>query len=377
MFGKGVKGLVRVNDFFEYVDVVDCIFFPDVGNGDLQEYLRAQGKAVFGCGYAEDIEQKRWETRELFEKLKIPVTKAERIIGLRELREFLYMHRKDEKFIKTSIFRNDFETFKHEDYKLSEPHLDELEYNLGPLKKDFEFIVEDPIKDAVECGIDFFCVDGEYPKHCLFGYEIKGIGYAAVFSDYDKLPKEVTEYNEKIQPTLKELGFSGFKSTEIRVDKKTKVAYPIDMTIRLGSPPNELMQEMFSKDSLAEIVFNGANGVMVDPVPVAKYGIQVCLSSSWYEEGNWQAVYIPDKIRQWVKLVNFTVVDGDTYIIPCDGAGKIGSVIGIGDTLEEAIKNVKEYIPQIKGHCVNACMESIDKVNEAIKEGESIGIKMF
>lgn len=371
MFGFGVEGITRVNNFFDYVDEVDIIFFPDVGNGDLQEYLRDKGKFVFGCGYAEDIEQNRWETRELFKKLEIPTTESEQIFGLEKLRERL--KKIDDKFIKTSTFRSDFETFKHDNYKLSEPHFDEMEHKLGPIKKVMEFIVEEPIKDAVEGGIDTFSVNGKYPKHCLSGFEIKGCMYGCAFVEYDKLPLSLTEFTDKMEFTFKDISFCGFISTEQRITKSA--SYPIDQTVRLGNPPNAVQQELISAKSLGEIIYYGARGILVEPEPVAKFGMQVNLESEWYNEGNWQVIHIPKEIRQWVKLANFTVIEEETYIIP--KMGVIGSVVAIGDSMDECKKKLEKYVPQIQGYKITACMESIEDFEDVVNEAIEAGIDIF
>lgn len=375
MHGVGMEGIIRINDFFDHVEDADCILFPDVGNGDLMEYLRLQGKAVFGCGYGQDLEQKRWETNTLFKGLGIPVLKEERIVGIGKLREHLKVNKN--LFIKVGCFRGSFETWHHEDYRLSEPHLDELSHSLGSLKNTIEFIVCSALDDAVEAGWDSIIVNGEFPKYCLTGFEIKDKFYCSVFTSFDKLPSFLTNFKDKITPTLKEIGYTGFMSTEERIDKKTKVSYPIDMTNRCGIPPNEIMQELFG--NLAEIIYHGAHGTLIEPIPTAKYGVQALISSSWLEDGNWQAVYVPDNIKKWVKLVHCTKQDGVYYIIPPDGYrdDTVGSVVGLGDTLEEAVENMNSYAEEIKGYKLNINCGSIDKAMEIIAEAKKIGIDVF
>ena len=76
----------------------------------------------------------------------LPVQHCEHIIGIDKLRETL--KKVKNVFVKTSFIRGDFETFRHDSYSLSEPRLDEIEQVLGPLKRNYEFVVEDEIPDA-------------------------------------------------------------------------------------------------------------------------------------------------------------------------------------------------------------------------------------
>src|SRR5260370_15468822 len=51
--GLGVPDVERVYNFWDVVDKVDIFVFPDVWDGDLQAYLRGQGKPVLGAGKAD------------------------------------------------------------------------------------------------------------------------------------------------------------------------------------------------------------------------------------------------------------------------------------------------------------------------------------
>src|SRR5438045_9465039 len=52
LVGKDLTGVERVTNFFDAVDMSDVVIFPDVGNSDLQNYLRSNGKKVWGHGSA-------------------------------------------------------------------------------------------------------------------------------------------------------------------------------------------------------------------------------------------------------------------------------------------------------------------------------------
>ena len=219
-----------------------------------------------------------------------------------------------------------------------------------------------------------FVIDGKYPSKILAGIEIKDKSYLAMFKDYKDVPKEVTEFNTYIQPHLKDYGSRGFFSTEIRVGKDKK-PYMTDFCSRNGSPPNELYQAMW--DNLAEIVWYGADGILVDPKSKYKFGAEVILHSSWADK-NWQPITFPKEIRQYVKLRNACKIKNEYYVIPqAIGLPEIGAVIGFGNTKEEAIEHAKENARQVDGYYIECYEDSLDSAEEELKKTEDLGINLF
>jgi hypothetical protein len=129
LIGEGVDGLTRVRDFFDHVDSSDIIYFPDLGDGDLQVYLREKGKRVWGSGKGENLENFRWETKLMMKDLGLPTSPAKLVVGIDALRSEL--KRRDNLWIKISTMRADMETWHHLTWKLSEPRVAELEWRLG------------------------------------------------------------------------------------------------------------------------------------------------------------------------------------------------------------------------------------------------------
>lgn len=371
MPGVGIKGLTRINELFDHLPEIDCFCFPDVYDGDLQVHLREMGFPVFGGGKGDELELYRYETKQFLKKLDLPVQPLKRIIGVQALRD--HLKTVEDKWIKISVYRGDGETWHHENYRLSEPMLDEIEAKLGAMKYDYEFIVEDSIggEDVVEVGTDLFTVDGKYPEEIIFGFEIKDLGYCGTVKKFNDLSPLITDYNKKISPYLEEVTYRGFMSSEIRIGKD-KVPYMTDACMRGGSPPNELYQEMI--ENFGEIVWGAANGEMIQPKYRAKFGIEVMIHSDWASE-NWQAVHFPEKIRQWVKLRNACKIGDTYYVVPQnDGLPEIGAVIAIGDTMEECIEKVKGYAEQIEGYRLDIKVGSIINMQEVLKKASAIGI---
>jgi hypothetical protein len=371
--GEGIKGVKRISDFWDYIDEIDLFVFPGLYQGDIQNHLVDLGKRVWGSKNGDCLERYRLEANERFKKLGMPRPEMESVTGIGELRERL--QDVDNRYIKVSNYRKDFETWKHENYKLSEPILDELEHRLGKNKDKYEFIIETPIsgEDVVEFGYDGFCIDGQFPSKTIIGYEIKDVAYCCHVKKHEDLSPLITDFTDKISSTLKKFRYRNFFHTEGRTGKE-KIPRVIDVTCRAGSPPSEVLVEMIS--NLDEVMWYGADGELIEPVFEAKYGIEIMIDSSWAGESRWQAIDYPKEISRWVKLRSYTIIDGMHYVIPkYQDFDNCGAVVAIGDTMQECFDKVKKYAGQIKGHKIDINCGSIDKLNEVIKRGEVIGIK--
>lgn len=136
-----------------------------------------------------------------------------------------------------------------------------------------------------------------------------------------------------------------------------------------GEPSHELIK------NLGDIVWAAANGIMVEPVYAGKFAAQIMLTSGWAEQ-DVQPVFFPEKIANSVKLYNACAVDGQTYIIPQDNAHlkEIGSVVGIGDTLQQAIDKCKEYAEQVEGYLIECDAKDLDEATHVIDEGQKAGV---
>lgn len=369
LVGDGFDEMERVNFPLEIADEVDLWVFLDLYHSDLQLFLERHGARVFGARGGEDIELYRWEFKQHLKRIGLPVVGAEKIIGTAALRE--HLKKVTNKYVKTSFVRGDFETFRHDNFELSEPRLDELEHVLGAAKRQYEFLVEDEIPNAVEVGYDGVCVDGKFPRHAMMAYEVKDVGMIGCVKEYDKLALPIRYVNDKLSSTLKGYEYRGFLSTEIRytADKKS---YLIDPCCRCGTPSNELLQELF--DGWSEVLWAGAEGVVKDLAPKERFGVLAVIHSEWAVE-NWQSLRFPKELDKWVKLRFHTRIEGDDYVVPQPiGMPDLGCVVAVGETLEKAIRLCKERAKLIKGYGVEVAVEGIDKAIEVIEKGKKFGI---
>lgn len=372
VIGQGIEGIERVHNIFEYIDEVDLFVCPDIYDGQLQLHLESLGKLVFGGRMGEEMELFRHTMKEHMKKLGLYVTPYKIVTGVDDLIEYLKEH--PNVYVKQNVTRGDFETFHAKNYLLIEPVIEELSHKLGAIRHTKQFIVEDAYDDAVETGMDCYCIDGQYPSKTLAGVEIKDCGYVGKFVDYDKLPECITDFNDKMADTMKDFGYKGFFSTEIRVSEKLP-PYMVDMCSRAGSPPNELYQLMYL--NLAEIIWYGAKGIMIDPVVEHKYGVEALIHSAW-SDMNWQAISFPKKYRDNIKLRNACVVNGRYYCAPqSSGLVEMGAVVATGNTLKEAIEHATKIAETIEGHYIEIKTDSFEKAQEEFDKLEEMGIRIL
>jgi len=375
MIGSGMDGVTLINDIFqkdnEYnFDEIDLFVFTDIYFGWIQEHLVSLGKRVWGCRTADDLELYRAEYNSLQRKIGMKATDIKVVKGIQKLRD--YLKTVNDKYIKISYFRGEMETWKHTNYKLSETQIDELEHNLGPLKNVIEFIVESKLDAIVEAGLDMYNIDGKYPENVLLGYELKDIAYCSKHTKFSSLPEKFKDVHTKLSNTFKAYQMRGFFSSEVRVTKDDDW-YLIDPCVRQGSPPSELYMEMI--DNLAEVMWFGSEGKLIEPKYSCEYGLLVNIYSTWSDE-NWQPIFVPDTIKRFVKFKYCLKQDNAYYIVPQHNHSyQIGSVIAFDDSIEKCIAKIKKYAEQIKGCYLDIKLDNLDKCIEAVKQGEQVGIK--
>uniref|UniRef100_A0A7V3JAC7 ATP-grasp domain-containing protein n=1 Tax=candidate division CPR3 bacterium TaxID=2268181 RepID=A0A7V3JAC7_UNCC3 len=368
LIGENLDGLHRVLNFWDWVDKVDYIMFFDTYCADLVDYLRKKGYKVFGAGKSEILENNRWKMKEIQKALKLPTQKVELIKGIESLIE--YLKKNKNKWIKINTFRGDIETFHHSEYNTTQAQfLGELLVSAGAKAKKLEFVVEDEIGE-VEPGYDGFIIDGQYPKMAMYGYERKGIGYIGKVVPYEQLPQSLKDINDRLIPVFRKLGGRTFFSTEVRVTKN-KQGFLIDPCVRSPMPvPTAIHLEIWS--NLSDFLINGAEGNLIDLKPIAKYGAGISFESGW-AENHWTEIDFPPENRKWIKLRMACKIEDKYYALP--GFTSLGSIIGLGNTIDEAINNVKKVADTLKVKEINYSLSGLEEIkNETIQKGKKYGI---
>jgi phosphoribosylamine-glycine ligase len=372
LVGEGFEGVTRIKDIFNEGMNADLYVFTDIYFSGLQQELLRQGKRVWGPRNGDELEIFRWRTKQMLPSLGLPMPPGEKITGIAKLRAYLKKH--DDVFVKVSGLRGMMETHHHDNYDLSLNWLDRLEAQISGVKDVITFIVDSKVgtdEDTVEVGFDGWTIDGQYPEIASFGYELKDCGLLSVVRPYSEFPEPITKVMDAFGPVLQDHYYRGFCCAEIRVNKEG--SWMIDWASRCGSPSSEALMEFYS--NWPEILWFGAEGRLIKPEQVAKFGVEIVLHSPNADPEEWKVVQIDDKARPWIKMHNWAIINGRDTICPQEFPLKeFGAIVGIGDTLEEAIKSVREHCDGVKSSDVEFKHDSIEDGLKEIKKGEELGI---
>lgn len=370
LVGTGLPNVRRVRSFWDALRGADLVVFPDVNDGDLQAHVESQGKPVFGCKRADELEIYRWESRQVFKKLGLDVPRGTLVNGLNALRE--HLQKVEDKWIKISVFRGDVETFHHETFRLSESTLDDWARKWGPAAEQVEFIVDDPIDDAEEFGYDGGFSNGQWWPICMYGPEIKDGAYVGKVVEMERLPEPLQVVNDALTKLLSAYDYCGMLSTEVRVRKNGQPIL-MELTCRMPSPPGELELGMWT--NFPEMVYSAAVEKAMDiPEPRDPFGAEIMLYSDWSDD-HWTALDIPDAVRPFTKLSFSAEVSGFPQIVPQKiGWGKAGGVIGFGKTLKKACDECAARVPLIRGKGIEGNANALDDAEEVIARGRKSGV---
>jgi len=363
MLGDGYEDIERIETLMSIstIDETDLFVFPDIHWAEEQEYLRSIGKLVFGSGSADALELYRHDFTEAIKEAGLPTVHHEMVTGMKALRKLL--EKVEDKYIKVSAVRGLMETWHHTKYEISKPKLDEIEYDLGCLSEDQEFLVQDSLKCKREIGSDQIIADGKFPKTVQFAVE--GKDKTCLSKMTGNLPKEVRFVNEHMTELL--LPVRGYFSSEIRIGEKDGKPYFTDITVRHASPAGETYNAMCK--NLGEIILAAAQGEIVEPVCVERFAAQALITSDIADSAN-VPIYIDQKIREYVHLYHSCIrSDGQECVLKTDAKfNEIGSVIGLGKTIEEAIKHCQENAKKIDAYKIGIYT---DNLPEFIKDLET------
>ena len=383
--GTGIEGVKRItgeDDFWPIVDdrEVDWFYFPDVGEGGLQTHLRNLGFPVYGSGDSQILELDKYLFNDkLLPKIGLPYVPFERIKGTKELEA--YLQGKKDLYIKISFHRGVFETLHFVDWDDFEETFLGIEMRLGKRRKTQEFLVQAPIKSDLEIGLDGWNLNGDYPESCMIGIENKDACYIGkIFKSQPPLFRHV---NDKIRPAFQKYGYAGSYATEYRIQDKPysrefrgKPFYT-DLTAREPAPPCPVRSEMYS--NFPECAEELAHGRMPVPKPSALYAAEMTLLSTQYGEGDdgqWTRVDFPAEIARWVKLKNYCVRNGKYWVIPNHCGEYLGSVVGIGGSIDEAVGKCLKNASQVRANGLHYDTTSFDDVKKQIAVARKMGISL-
>ena len=369
--GDGLFHCQRVDELMDpaVFNTIDLWIFPDRGFYGLQKYLRSIGKPVWGSFDACEFEEYRTTFLKLLKGMGLPMVKSKVIHGLTNLADYLKTVKR--KWVKIDRYRANGETWFHLDYDHSLPELRREYQEFGGLCEHINFVVQDEIPTDIEIGYDGYTVRGIYPARSFQGYEKKNQLYLGSLLDAEDTPDPVKEINEALVPFFEEYQYQNWFATEIRV--LDDVPYFIDPTLRLPGQTGE--HQMKSCSNLADIIWFGAHGQMIDPE--FEEGQEFAAEATLHyknHSGGWKVLDLSEEAREVTMLYHYCHVDGLFHFPPRD-SDEVGVVVGHGSTVEECQDNLKENLELLKDEPVSADLGGFVDLIKAIKVAAKEGIQ--
>ncbi len=362
IIGDGFDNLERVEEFWPHINEIDLFVFNDIGQSGLQLYLESIGKAVWGARAADEVETNRELFNRILKRTGLPVPKCETVNGLSKLRVFL--SDKQDRFIKISKYRGDLETFHWRDNDLDSGRLDALALKFGPAQDIMDFMVFDPIEAATEVGGDTYCIDGQWPSLMFHGHESKDKAYLGAVTPRDEMPEELQSILEAFGPVFQKQRYRSSFSMETRDGIFT------DPTCRGGLPSTASQINTWS--NFSEIIWAGANGILVEPEPCFKFSSE-CILSLKGKPNEWGKIRVEGDLIDACKFNGACEIDGAICFPPDDHEGEdVGWLVAGGETMEEAIEEMHRLAGQLP-EGLSAATDELAGLLAKIKEGEAAG----
>jgi len=366
--GDGYEDIQRVKEIEDVIERVDLAVFTDTGYAAKQDFIaRVVGVPVWGARSACEMETKKVLFRATQRHLGMETPRYEVVRGIERLREFSRDH--PGWWVKISPQRRGFrETFQIGDYQATRQVIDDMAYRAGVLQDVLTFLCEQDIKSELEGGIDTYTVDGDHPDHVVVGYEDKDHGYFGAIQRYAQVDSRIRSVNEILWPELRERKCRQMFSTEVKITAEGK-SILLEPTLRFPSPAGEEQGLLYK--NLAEIIYHGAQGVLVAP----QFEETVACEAMIEHKGDcetWRSLVIPDEIKDQVFLYATVKVGKHTAIAP--GADIVGAVAAKGSSPSEALDRLKEYAAALKAEPVIVHVEALAKLIEEINLAQEQGI---
>lgn len=376
VIGDGFSTIERVREFWPLHNEIDLWVFPDVGQSGLQHHLIEDGHAVWGSRGNDRWELNREAFMGLLGEIGLEVPKFEVIEGWTNLR--LYLRDKTDCYVKISRYRGDMETHHWRCWSDDEGWLYSLALTFGSVKELVRFLVFDAIETDLEIGADTYCIDGQWPGLMLNGLEWKDKSYFGAVTKRDEMPEQLQEIMQALSAVLNleamrsDVSSGGYRN-QISFEDRVKgdKHYFIDATQRAGMPSSGSQQLLWT--NFPEIVWAGANGELVDPIPAAQFSIE-CMITTKSENDVWDQVEMDPELFPWARL-SYCCKVGDTYGFPPEEMhrGELGWLVALGDTPSEVLERIKA-LADLLPDGLNADVEALAGVIQEIEQGEKEGI---
>lgn len=368
-FGLEDEGVTRIDSPFNNLHDGEVWVFPWLHQEALGEYL---GNVSFGTASRTQSYLER--DRELLDKIlkeqDMPTIPTEIVTGVMALAS--YLSDKDERFIKVSNFRDDVETWHHNDPIKTYIEMAQWLKQLGPFADRIPFRVQKPVEAEVEVGLDGFFCGGQYLAPGVIGYEVKDKLYAGRVTQ--ELPDLIFDPSHALEDYLRSVRYNNFISNEMRITKEG-VAYMTDVTTRCPIPPGAAM--IANIENLPDIIEAGLQNKAVGVQYGFPYMVEVIISSPALRD-DWLEVKFDPFERTNVFMRNFCKVDGKYWIAPHPSKmTSMISVVGVGENLGEAKYAARHVAEEVCKDTYQASFDltAFDEVDKVIEKGVNLGIE--
>ena len=354
--GTGIENVERVDDPIAFMldGKASHVICPDIYTNDLERLARQLEIPTFGSGAGNELETDRYALAAFLDSHGLDVIAQEELEGIDALGK--YLQKNEDKYVKVSVFRGDMESFHHIKWSSTEVWFDDLKRRLGPLAQKMRFLVQAPISDALEIGIDTFVLSGQFAMPCMIGIERKDAGYFSWIGD--EFPEQFLPIVRALSSYFKEADYNNFFSNEMRINKHG--VFMTDATCRIPAPPGGVM--MASIRNLSSVILKGAQ----PDYGKAKYFYEIVLKSDWVAD-HWLEVTYPTEL--FYAFHNYCKIDGKTWIIPHDSKYvEFGSAHGWGATRAQAKERCTEAAKALEGYQVVFDASELDKAEEEATE---------
>lgn len=346
----------------------DVFIFPDLEWTEWAEQLRDEGYPVWSpFAKAMRLEWDREYFLKTLEELGLDVPDYEVVEGLTALEEFL--EEKEDIFIKVSKWRGSWETYRWRSKEEDGHRIPLWRLKFGPLSERIRFVCLPKIETKLEIGCDIYTVDGQWPSHCLHGIEAKDESYFSAVTFFDNLPEELTAILLAFSPLLKESGARTQRSIEVRVTEDK--ALFLDDTERGGLPSTG--SQLLSMDNFPEVIYGGANGVLVQPEYNCKFTAE-CMVRIKGQSNSWETMNVAKELEPHLMLSDCCMVDERVWFPPDEEPCEtVGWLVATGDTPVETAQNMNELADMLPDGA-DASVESLSEVIREIEEMQSKGL---
>lgn len=370
--GAGLDGVEKIDDFEEYKDKADLIFFPGEFDGELCNTLWDEGYRCFGSGLSAEFEINRRLFLEASAEVGLTPIHTYFAEGFDEAIEYFKKRGNGRLWVKTPYCRGDFDTIPFDTLDTFMPWVNVQRAKLGERASNIiELLIQDNFPAIVEAGGDRYIVNGKRTPVGSIGYEIKDKGY--IYRITDSFPEVIDDVDKRMEPKFRERGYKGAWSTEIRINEQGIKRFT-DGTARFGSPPGQGFCESYT--DFPQDVFDVANGDMPKMESKNSHGAIIILTS-WFNQDHEICVEFPEEYKDNVKLQHSYKYNKKYYCLPNDAKdGYFGAVVATGNSVESATSKALEVAGSIICLGMEYDESVFDKAQEVIDKGKPFGIEI-